>query len=954
MSSASRDSDEATRRRVEELFHAALDLSPSERAAFLDEKCRDDRRLRAEVDSLLNHHDAASGFLEHDELAVASTSPPTPSRVGSYELLRLLGAGGMGVVHLARQENPRREVALKLLHPGLTTPELLRRFAQEAQVLGRLNHPGIAQVHEAGTTDDGSGPCPYVVMEHVDGVPLTQHATEEELGLTDRLELVIAIAEAVQHAHSKGVVHRDLKPANILVDRDGRPKVLDFGVARVLDPDRCLTSLHTREGQLVGTVAYMSPEQAAGDLEIDVRSDVHALGVTCYELVTGRLPHGDRQQPLPEQLRAIREDDPVRAGSLDPTLRGDLETILGKALEKDPVRRYPTATAFAADLRRFLDDRPIEARPPSTLYQLCKLARRHRALAIALGLVLLASLGTTVVLAVSLVRVEKALAETERQRRAARLEADKATALHEFFEDMLTAADPTTTRGRDVTVRELLAHSADGVDDERSQQPEIRAALRSAIGRTHQALGEHDDAERHLEGGWKAQQALLGDAHPDTLRSRLALGSVLLARDRLDEADQHFRAVRHLALERPAAPESDAIALIALHGQARGQLARGRLVEAEHLLRLGHARAAKIFGPASVECARFVQARADGLSALGRDEDAERLLRKALEGLRDDVGDDHPTSLATLQSLALTVGRRGRLDEAGELLARAHELNTRVFGAEHPRTLLVHGLVASNLQRRGQLDEAETIHRQVITHQQAVLGAEHRDTLTSRNNLAQVLQARGALDEATSILDEVLTVRRRRFGSEHPDTLVLMNNLARAHQDAGRPEDAAPLLAETLETRRRLFGDDHPQTLISINNLGLSHYLLDERPQAVPLFRECWGRGRATLGAAHPTSLQALSNLTGTLLALERWDDAEPPLRLLVDATAERHGADHQQVAIVEGRLGRCLLRLDRPHDALDVLERAHERLRERLGDEHRRTRQVLELLTEARSAVGR
>ena len=396
--------------RVETLFHQASDLPPDERRALLDAACRDDPGLRAEVERLLaddaqlreaegegeflnsplvrSPHagrvsDEEGGRGPEETLASGSPGPsgllpPVPMRIAHYRILRLLGEGGMGVVYEAEQDRPRRSVALKLVRPGLASPALLRRFAHEAQILARLQHPGIAQIYEAGLGDDGQ---PFFAMEFIRGLPLGEFADRQGLDLAARLGLVARVCDAVHHAHNRGVIHRDLKPANILVEETGEPKVLDFGVARATDADLLTAAGLTRTGQLLGTPRYMSPEQVAADPDaIDQRADVYALGVILFELVAHRLPYQLENRPLAEAARLIQEQDSPRLGSLDPELRGDVETIVAKALEKDPARRYQSAATLAEDLRRWLAHKPILARPPSALYHLGKFARRNKAL----------------------------------------------------------------------------------------------------------------------------------------------------------------------------------------------------------------------------------------------------------------------------------------------------------------------------------------------------------------------------------------------------------------------------------------------------------------------------------------------------------------------------------------------------------------------------------------------
>jgi serine/threonine protein kinase len=387
--------------RVSDIFAAACELEDGKRAAFLDEACAGDTQVRARVESMLRSdangeafmRDAALNLRGQVEEALGEGGPADsiPLQIGRYRIIRKLGDGGMGVVYLAEQDQPRRCVAVKVIRTGFMSRDMLRRFEFEAQVLGQLRHPGIAHIYESGTADTDRGEQSYFAMEYVEGPRLDRYAGENQLDTRQRLKLMALICEAVQHAHQKGVIHRDLKPGNILVDESGQPKVLDFGVARATNADTHIVTMQTNAGQLIGTIPYMSPEQVSGvPSEIDTRSDVYALGVICFELLTQRLPHQLRDRSIPEAARIIRDQEPSRLGSINPALRGDLETIVAKALEKDRSRRYQSAAELSADIGRYLRNEPILARPQTTLYQLRKFARRNRGLALALCGVLLA------------------------------------------------------------------------------------------------------------------------------------------------------------------------------------------------------------------------------------------------------------------------------------------------------------------------------------------------------------------------------------------------------------------------------------------------------------------------------------------------------------------------------------------------------------------------------------
>ncbi len=375
--------DAPTYQTIKRLYLEARGLDRQERQNFLDQRCAGQAALRAEVEGLLSHEESLGEFLAQpakDALPAEEPRPLShPERIGAYRIQRPLGFGGMGVVYLAEQDSPRRAVALKLLRLDSASPRQLERFEREAELLGRLSHSGIARVYEAGWAETETGRRPFFAMEYVEGEALHEHVTAHSLGLAAKLRIVSQVAEAAHYAHERGVVHRDLKPSNIVIDERGEPKVLDFGVARPLGD----SSHATQTGQLVGTLSYMSPEQAGAHGQVGAASDVYSLGVILYELLTGRLPIPTENLALHEAVRRVREEEPIAAGSVRKELKGDLETVLGKALAKEPEQRYASAAEFAEDLRLYLDHRPIRARKPTSLYVTWKLVRRHRLLAAA-------------------------------------------------------------------------------------------------------------------------------------------------------------------------------------------------------------------------------------------------------------------------------------------------------------------------------------------------------------------------------------------------------------------------------------------------------------------------------------------------------------------------------------------------------------------------------------------
>jgi serine/threonine protein kinase len=723
-----------TFQRVRDLFAAARDVPEDHVEQWLADACGHDQRLRDELHSLLARHredgEEASGKSSHPldrpvdmPVGLASTShelgadvwaPAVPREqpgqlVGDYKLIRLIGEGGMGVVYEAEQQHPRRPVALKLIRPFLVSRNLLRRFEHESDVLARLDHPGIARVYEAGTFESpaGAGAQPFFAMELVRGVPLSAYARDRKLDTRARLQLLAKVCDAVHHAHQKGVVHRDLKPSNILVDESGQPKVLDFGVAKAVDGDvgtiAPSQTMHTESGQLVGTIPYMSPEQVAGDVrQIDTRSDVYALGVIGFELLAGRLPYAVLDKPLPEAARVIREDEPSRLSSVDRTFRGDVETIVGKALQKEKERRYGSAGELAADIARHLNYEPISARAPGTWYQFSRFARRNKTLVVGTAAVFLALLVGIVATSRQAVRARRA-ERTVRQEQLRTLEqkqqAERAAAVanqvKEFVQGVLELAKPEEAQGRQMTLAQALDVAAQRVEIVQDD-PLIEAAVRESLGSTYESLGREDLALPHHERALALRRSALGDEHADTVQSINNLGNTLLGLGRheaagplLEEAVERGRRVYGEAHPRT---------LMATGNLASVVSDAGRHVEAEALYRRTYDAARKELGPADLATLGLANNLAHALGMLGRWDDAHAIIREASDQCSRTLGDSHPATAHVAHTLAVVLERLNRIDEALAVYRANLPRMRRVLGEEHPHTRAAEAAFARLLQ----------------------------------------------------------------------------------------------------------------------------------------------------------------------------------------------------------------------------------------------------------------
>jgi len=957
---------------AEDLFAAVVGLSPDERSRVLEQHCAEAPSLRAEVESLLEHHDRAGDFLSDppgsaafaqfvgDHAPPRNSSLPAGTRLNGYTLLHVIGEGGMGVVYLAEQEQPRREVALKVLKSGTDSVELRRRFAHEAQVLGWLQHPGIARIYEAGTATTEHGVRPFFAMELVDGLSLMEYVTSVQPDIRWRLKCVATIADAVHSAHQKGVIHRDLKPGNILIDAGGQPKVVDFGVARVTDADLRTATIETEAGKLVGTIAYMSPEQIAGRSSgLDSRSDVYALGVILYELLSGRTPHDVSGKSIARAARLIEETVPTRLSAVNAHLRGDVETIVHKALEKDKARRYQSAAELAADLRRCLSDEPILARPATAVYQLRKFVKRNRMLTGTLLVFLLALVGGLIHLTRERNRAihaehlaEAQRAEAEQQRAAAEAETARNVAINNFMQQVFASVDPTRTLGRDLPFRAVLDEAAKRLDTDLADQPGVQAAVRHTLGKTFRGLGLLDESRKQLEAALVTERKLFGDEHPQTLATMNELALTLQDQGALPEAESLFRSL--LDVHRKQSGSASNETATAANNLGWVLLSQGRAADAEALFRESLATRRRLSGDEPPETLRTEVNLVSALQQLGRLDEAEPLSRTAVDSSRRILGTHHPTTLYAIRERVWVLQQSNRLEEAEQLGHESLALDREVFGAEHPFTLQSMNNLAVVLYRRGKLSEAESLHRATLDVRRRTLGEDHPSTLESMNNLASVLYAQRKLDEAESLYRHVYDARRHVLGEDHPDTLAAAYNLAFPLRDEGRLNEAAEVLVKALAGYRRVYGPEHPSTLQTIATLADLQLARGRFDEAAALRGEALDTTRRLKGARHQRTLIAAIHLADAFCQGGQFDKSLGLYAETITTAREVLGPQHRFLGGMLQKYGECLVSAKRFEDAETPLLEAHDIYAAAYGEGGTRTEAIRSTLADLYQHLGR
>ena len=906
----------------------------------------------------------------------AAQSPPAFSeqpgtRIGHYKLLEQIGEGGFGIVWMAEQEEPvRRRVALKIIKLGMDTREVVARFEAERQALSMMEHPNIACVFDGGATATGR---PYFVMELVKGVPITNYCDVNRLTTKERLELFMEVCHAVQHAHQKGVIHRDLKPSNILVTvKDDRavPKVIDFGIAKATQATLTARTLFTGLNQRIGTPDYMSPEQAGlGSLDVDTRSDIYSLGVLLYELLTGRPPFDpetllaagydavmrvirEEEPPKPstrlstlteEELAAVAAKRGAEPAKLNRSVRGDLDWIVMKALEKDRTRRYETANGFADDLRRHLDNEVVLARPPSTAYRMKKAWRRNKVWLSAAAVVLAAlvlGVGFSTWQAVRATKAE----ELAKQRLA------ESEAIAEFLTSTFQSPDPARD-GRTITVAEMLDTAAKKLETDLSDQPARRASLQATLGSTYHALGLFREAIPLQEKVRDYIRATAGPEHPDTLK---AMGNLAnsYADGRRDEALKLREELLPL-FRKVLGPESPD-ALKAMGNLASSYFDAGRRDVALKLQKEVLALSRKVNGPEHRDTLAAMNNLALFYAAAGRRDETLKLRQDVLTLSNKVSGPKHPDTLAAMTNLADSYFDAGRLDDALKLRDEVLALSREVNGPQHPDTLKAISGLASSFSAASRRDEALKLREETLALSRRVNGPEHPDTLGAMRSLANSYSAAGRRDEALKLKEEVLALSQKVLGPDHPDTLMAMNNLANSYSDAGRRDEALTLREEVLTLRRKVLGPEHSDTLLAMTNLAGYYRLAGRLDEALKLREEVLRLSRMMNGPKHPDTLIAMYNLANFYYAGGRLDAATKLSEEVLPLLREVRGQEHPDTLLAMASLALSYHDAGRRNGALKLREEVLPLCRKVLGPEHPNTLRAMANLAVSLGAAGR
>jgi serine/threonine-protein kinase len=925
-------------READSVLQRALELTGGARVAFLDTTCPPGTDLRRLVDrllagseseSLLQPGGGASGPL-WDALAheyAGQLRLEQGDRLGVWQVVRQIGRGGMATVYLCERADGQFEqrVALKVLDAAGDFDELAGRFAQERQILATLGHPNIARLIDGGLAASGQ---PYVVMEFVDGEPIDAYCDRHRLGIEPRIRLFMQVAEAVQYAHGHLVVHRDIKPSNILVDATGQPKLLDFGIAKLLDPRAQNAAPETRSALHPMTPEYASPEQVRGQ-RLTTACDVYQLGYLLYRLLTGCTPYQFDRADVAAIVHAICNAEPTRPSQAAPgmrrLLRGDLDNILLTALRKEPERRYASVLQFRDDLQRHLDGRPVTARPATLRYLTGKFARRNRA-AIAAAALLATSLTVGFV-------------ATAWQSRVAAREAQRAAQVLELLVGLFEGVDPDVTLGQKVTAKELLDRGVAKLNEERVEAP-LRAEMLGVTGRMYRVLGLYKEARPLLEEARSLQLAQGSTAAEQAVQTASDLAWVLNEQSEHAAAEALAREVvayrREHAVESPS-ELSNALSVLALFISRSGDSAEADSLFAEALAidRRGEDRAALATHLGNLGTSLWRRSKYD---------EARRANEEALAIQRELHGQSHTRVANALQELAMVLTEQGEFPQSEKLLREALQIQVALLGEGHPETARTLNNLGDVLGRQEKFEESEIMQRRALAARRAAFGDDHISIFESMNNLAALLYFRSRYAEAAELFEQILPRWRKERGDNHQEVLTLMNNLGAARRQAGNYAAAEPILRETLVLRRQKFGDEHRDVAQSFGQLGQLLHATGQLAEAESHLERAIAIWQTTLGKEHFVTGGGLVALGKLLLDRRDFAQAETLLRegLRIRATA----LPESSVLLAETRmlLGASLVETGKLVEAESLIAASLPVLQAQWGNDHPATRRAMKL----------
>jgi tetratricopeptide (TPR) repeat protein/tRNA A-37 threonylcarbamoyl transferase component Bud32 len=975
------------------LFQLALEKPAAERQAFLQVICGEETQLRARLEALLAAHDASEDLLSPQIDAARPTLEVKPSdvstdeivgqKIGRYKILERVGEGGCGVVYVAEQTEPvRRRVALKVIKLGMDTKAVVARFEAERQALAMMDHPNIAKVLDGGATDNGR---PYFIMELVRGIKITEYCDQANLTTKGRLKLFIEVCQAIQHAHQKGIIHRDIKPSNILVTvNDGVPvpKVIDFGIAKATEGRLTEATVYTQLHQLIGTPAYMSPEQAEmSSLDIDTRSDIYSLGVLLYELLAGCTPFDAKEllsQGIDAMRKTIRELEPVRpstklaglrgddltttakrrsspAPMLIRLLQGDLDWIVMKCLEKDRQRRYETANGLAMDIQRYLTGQPVVAAPPSSAYRLKKFLTRNRA-AVAAGAAVAAALLLGVIAFAWQAKVARRerdhaiLAEAAAKQRAAEL-----AKVSEFQAGMLQQIDANDAGEK------LMAgiRAKFGAALEKSGVPEAERATRSEVfGSDLARVNATDTAVEMidrtiLKPAITAIEAQFKDQPLLAAKLRHTLGE--LYRGLGLDANALALEEQALAARQRILGEDNADTLLSLNDKGVLLEEQGKFAEAEKCYREAYEKRRRLLGEDSRDTITSLGNLGNFLRNRGNFAEAEPLLRTNLAQCRRLFGENHRDTLVAMNCMGYWFVSQGKLADAEPLWRDAYEKGKRALGEDDPDVLVWLSNLGGLLQAQGKFKEAEPYFRESLEKHRRIRGEEHPQTIQAINILAGSLSRQGRFDEAEPLCREALDKSTRVLGRSNPQTLICLDSLGNLLIHESRLGEAETLLRRSLEESRRVRGEEHLGTLATMGQLAKLLLQQGKTSEAEALYRETLQKARKTLGPDNPDTLVFTLNL-GNLLLLQtnRLNEAEPLIRQAVDGRRRVSGEDHPETLIALSNLGRLLELQGKTAEAEQVDRDALQKFQRKLGGDHPNTVNATANLASLLRATGK